>query len=298
MEIPVFDHRHIKDRLAMGERSFGQPFHYQEIWGDTFVKLLEERHDMDWVNYLNSSGAVILGNGIAGEFLKGIYNGCEFRFEGFTMLPLMETRFKKYRKMNEVKEKDFFCLTADRRDRPHRARFKTFLESNDLTKHGICRFQDREPDQIDYSDLSEVIPESEMRNLFKPAVPSVGLYNRTKYEIVIESYGFVPDDDSFTMTEKIFKPILMEHPFIVVGTKGYLRHMVDLGFKTFGNHIDESYDLESSETMRFQKIGENIKLMSRQRPKFFEDLRGICRHNYRHYCLLRRNELVGRQDEG
>jgi len=61
------------------------------------------------------------------------------------------------------------------------------------------------------------------------------------------------DHDVF-MTEKIWKPIMAQHVFIVHGNYLYLQKLREMGFKTFGNYFDESYDLERDPSKRIDKI--------------------------------------------
>ena len=49
------------------------------------------------------------------------------------------------------------------------------------------------------------------------------------------------------MTEKIWKPIMAQHVFVVHGNHLYLQKLREMGFKTFGNYFDESYDLETGQ---------------------------------------------------
>ena len=56
------------------------------------------------------------------------------------------------------------------------------------------------------------------------------------------------------MTEKIWKPILAQHIFIVHGNYLYLQKLREMGFKTFNNYFDESYDLERDPDKRIDKI--------------------------------------------
>ena len=52
------------------------------------------------------------------------------------------------------------------------------------------------------------------------------------------------------MSEKILKPLLNLHPFIVMSTPHTLKKITELGFKTFGRFIDESYDDEENPQKR------------------------------------------------
>ena len=56
------------------------------------------------------------------------------------------------------------------------------------------------------------------------------------------------------MTEKIWKPIIAQHVFVVHGNHLYLQKLREMGFKTFGNYFDESYDLEKDSNQRIDKL--------------------------------------------
>ena len=53
------------------------------------------------------------------------------------------------------------------------------------------------------------------------------------------------------VSEKILRPLLTKTPFIVFAAQGTLEHLKSLGFKTFSDFWDESYDLESDSHLRF-----------------------------------------------
>jgi hypothetical protein len=50
------------------------------------------------------------------------------------------------------------------------------------------------------------------------------------------------DTPKIHLTEKVFKPVVMEQPFILFAGPGSLQYMRDYGFQTFGCCWDESYD--------------------------------------------------------
>lgn len=63
--------------------------------------------------------------------------------------------------------------------------------------------------------------------------------NQSFCHVVTET---VYDDQRWHLTEKIFKPIVMQQPFVLVGPRQGLRYLREYGFKTFGDIWDESYD--------------------------------------------------------
>ena len=52
----------------------------------------------------------------------------------------------------------------------------------------------------------------------------------------------VYDDSRIHITEKTFKPIVLQQPFLLVGNRGALKYLRDYGFRTFGDLWDEGYD--------------------------------------------------------
>ena len=63
-------------------------------------------------------------------------------------------------------------------------------------------------------------------------------YSNTHFSLVSES---LVDGQRF-VSEKIFKPLAFQHPFVVHGTAGTLKFLRESGFETFDHQIDETYD--------------------------------------------------------
>ena len=72
------------------------------------------------------------------------------------------------------------------------------------------------------------------------------------------------NDYEVFMTEKIWKPIMAQHVFVVHGNHLYLQKLKEMGFKTFGNYFDESYDLEQDSKKRIDKL---VTLMKELKSK-------------------------------
>ena len=67
------------------------------------------------------------------------------------------------------------------------------------------------------------------------------------------------NDYEVFMTEKIWKPIMAQHVFVVHGNHLYLQRLREIGFRTFGNYFDESYDLERDTNKKIDKIATLMK---------------------------------------
>lgn len=65
-------------------------------------------------------------------------------------------------------------------------------------------------------------------------------------------------DRGLFITEKIFKPIVAGHPFIVLAQEGTLDYMRELGYKVDFSGIDSSYDKIKNPRERFFKVHEEL----------------------------------------
>jgi hypothetical protein len=123
------------------------------------------------------------------------------------------------------------------------------------------------PHSTDHRELFE------MQNLFEIHPDSVGNFVDTmhSFPITVESTDgytvgattdqhtdqlarFYPDffidivaetfvsGQTFFVTEKTVRPILLKKPFIIFGSQNYLEYLRQMGFRTFGDFWDETYD--------------------------------------------------------
>lgn len=89
------------------------------------------------------------------------------------------------------------------------------------------------------------------------------------------------------LTEKSFKPICQQMPFIMVSGAGSLEYLRRYGFQTFGNIWDESYDEETDDFARLEKIGSLLKdldsLTTKELNELYQVAIPVIRHNYQHF---------------
>ena len=93
------------------------------------------------------------------------------------------------------------------------------------------------------------------------------LYENTYFSLISETYFF--DNQTMFFTEKTFKPIAFQHPFMVFGMKGTLQFLKYLGFETYDHIFDESYD--SLDFFKFDNI-KNFFPTSITSVKYFIEL--------------------------
>jgi hypothetical protein len=86
------------------------------------------------------------------------------------------------------------------------------------------------------------------------------------------------------LTEKSFKPIVMQQPFVLVSCQGSLEYLRSYGFKTFGEFWNEDYD-EYDDDVRIMRIGKllnDLHIMSQTEKKQLQKyLVPIVEHNFR-----------------
>jgi hypothetical protein len=112
---------------------------------------------------------------------------------------------------------------------------------------------------------------------------SIDTYYQTSLISVVTETNFeVPD---IFNTEKIFKPMVHRHPFILVGPYKTLEKLRGLGYKTFSDFWDESYDDIEDPNKRLLKIIELCKSISEwsdtEKKKFFYKSMIITNHNHK-----------------
>jgi hypothetical protein len=122
----------------------------------------------------------------------------------------------------------------------------------------------------------------------------------------IDSYFSVVTETIFTYpysfrTEKLWKPIAMGHPFVVVSNQGFYRDLHNLGFKTFGHLIDENFDTIQHNLTRLKRMRDVIvDLCNSDLPSFLSAARDVCEYNQKHLWEMRdkvRNEFPHRYRE-
>ena len=95
------------------------------------------------------------------------------------------------------------------------------------------------------------------RTMLQSTVLPVRLYERTQHSVVCET-----STDVCFPTEKTWKPIMARRLFVVLSCQGYLRHLRDIGFHTFGDIIDESYDHEPDDHVRWRMALEQMHTLT------------------------------------
>jgi len=86
-------------------------------------------------------------------------------------------------------------------------------------------------------------------------------YNNIWNKYLIEIISETDSMSNFWFTEKTGRCLATGKPFILVAGQGSLQHLRDLGFQTFSEVIDESYDLESIPQRRINMLLYSLNIL-------------------------------------
>ena len=108
-------------------------------------------------------------------------------------------------------------------------------------------------------------------------VPPVSVYQQCAYSIVTETNA---QHNYVFFTEKIARAIACERLFVVLSSYRYLHYLRQAGFQTFGDIINESYDLEVDDVRRWRMAFEQMQVLATMdQQQVLERIQPIVKHN-------------------
>jgi len=107
--------------------------------------------------------------------------------------------------------------------------------------------------------------------------------------IVSETVGQYPH---VYISEKTWKAMMSFMPFMILGAPGTISRLQQMGFLTFGDFWDESYDSINNLYERAVMIVNNLQaLKNKDWNKLYQTIRPILLHNYHHIKTYQESEL-------
>ena len=177
--------------------------------------------------------------------------------------------------------------------------FKQQLQHNHISAPRVCQYENVDISTIankycnTYSDIVQVFEQATLPRLFageeSQQMTSCWL---TNFDEAQDSLVYVPTETLYFgrrthITEKTFKAIALEMPFVLVAPAHSLEYMRSYGFKTFDSIFDESYDIETDDILRVEKVTQLLKdldnLSTKERQEIHRACVPIAEHNFRHF---------------
>ena len=177
--------------------------------------------------------------------------------------------------------------------------FKNNLENNWISAPRTCVYENVDISMVAskynniYSDIEQVFLSADLPKLF-PGEETQSMTScwLTNFNEAADSLVYVPTETVYFgrrlhITEKTFKAIALEMPFILVAPAHSLRYMRSYGFQTFRGIFDESYDEETDDIKRIEKVTQLLKdlnsLSIKERQQIHRACLPVVEHNFEHF---------------
>ena len=167
-----------------------------------------------------------------------------------------------------------FMLTMIVREKQHRKFLQEKLKKNtDLTKNSTIVIHEKEYNNESYVGNTTHIHDCQEGHA------AMDLYSNHYFELVAETrYNKVHH-----FSEKTAKPIATCTPFIVLGTPCYLQWLTSIGFNTFSEYFDESYDTILDLNNRIDAIIDTLYYIQKiGYEKIYKKAQPVLKHNFYH----------------
>jgi hypothetical protein len=177
--------------------------------------------------------------------------------------------------------------------------FRHGLQNNHITVPRTCPVENIDITSIAqkytnvYQDIVQVFDRTQLPRLFAgeetQQMTSCWLGNFAEAQ---DSLVYVPTETVYFgrrthITEKTFKAIALEMPFVLVAPAHSLAYMREYGFQTFAGIMDESYDEETDDIRRVERVVQLLKdldnLSVRERQQIHRACLPRVEHNYNHF---------------
>lgn len=193
----------------------------------------------------------------------------------------------------------------------HRALMLIFLIKENLLYRGLNSFNYENEEVIKlFPDYIEKIPNLDTycraleligsnvldhphTNLNMSMVVNTDFYRKTFCSIIPESHC---ESETIHFSEKTWKPIMNGHPFMLLTSPGQLNYLKKLGFKTYSDWFDESYDNCDDLLDRVKIITSNLKRYENHSItdliKIRQDMHKTIEYNYHHMLDMYKKKYI------
>jgi hypothetical protein len=177
--------------------------------------------------------------------------------------------------------------------------FRNNLQDNYISAPRTCPYEGVDISAIaskynnTYPDIEQVFKTAELPRTFAGEdTQLMHSYQLGNFTEAADSLIYVPTETVYFgsrthLTEKTFKAIALEMPFILVAPAGSLQYLREYGFRTFAPHIDESYDTIEDPVLRIERVTQILlEIQARSaaaKNALWRDLLPIVEHNYDHF---------------
>lgn len=178
--------------------------------------------------------------------------------------------------------------------KPHRTFIANAVQDNNLQDKFILTYGGKwkdtefyakdyfvwEPDCVPATDIigtADWVDYCGVRTGLSRVIP-IAVFNDTAYSVIAETDH---DNTLSFFSEKTAKPMIARRLFIAFTGYKFLQNLHRLGFQTFSNVIDESYDFIENDNDRYAAAFEQVKqLCRRDQQEIYQLIQPVLEHNY------------------
>lgn len=228
-----------------------------------------------------------------------LHEGRYFFWRNNTSFVSKVTRIEDFESNLTKKDKKFLML--NRNWKMHRLELIKTLRDNGLLEDSLVswdknmfshsearafieKYNDAELMEI-MKNNSSILDYPDIANVHGYGFETKEIYLQSFFHIVGETIYYQDDIPSGYVSEKPFKPMAHFQPFIFAGPAGVIKHLNELGFKSFHPYIDETYDSITDDNERMKAISNEVirlgKLTKDEMIDITLKLKSVLYHNYR-----------------
>jgi hypothetical protein len=177
--------------------------------------------------------------------------------------------------------------------------FKNNLQDNHISAPRTCPYEGVDIAQVAskynniYADIEQVFERAELPRLFAGEdTQLMSSYKLGNWAEAADSLLYVATETVYSgsrqhLTEKTFKAIALEMPFVLVAPAHSLEYLRTYGFRTFAPYIDESYDSIADPVLRIEAVTQILlEIQARSaaaKNALWQDILPTVEHNYTHF---------------
>ena len=279
---------------------------YSRIILVTGNTLLEKRYDIWTKKNLKKADSRILCLGYPHFLYEVQKNAWNREFKDYAEVTNYYDHIA-YKTDNSDSIKLFSC--TNKRPRPHRIWLYKELEKAGLVSNAILSMSAFDPN-VEYREGAVILDKKELIPLVdnlpiepygvsltsKPTTFYINRFNERhaldSWVNVVSEARYYDGENTIFLSEKIFKAIALQQPFIIVGNRSSLAELKKLGFKTFDKFFNEEYD-ELPYRGRIKAI---VKLLSdieniEDKLEWYKSMKDVFEHNTIVLNKLAKNEF-------
>ena len=166
--------------------------------------------------------------------------------------------------------------------------FRNNLQDNHISAPRICPHEGVDIASIAqkythvYPDIVEVLTQAGLPRYFPGETTQVmSSYRLTNFDQAADSLVYAVTEtvyfgDRTHLTEKTFRPIALAMPFVLIAPAHSLKYLREYGFQTFDGIFDESYDDETDDFRRLERVTDLLREFNDSSPAELQELHRKC----------------------